>query len=187
MDAYFGRSEPGLPEYMNELTALHYHIGSVLLEHDGDWQRAATALEPAWRGAEPELRAALLLGFAWSSRNATIADTDTPAGLYAADLHRYAVEFTDGVEAFHGERFPLLPLPGPAGVLASSVAFDREDADISLRTALLLAAADGPNVFEGGDPAPGSLHIPTGPHPTNPDAPATVVMCFPLPDEAFPD
>ncbi|WP_069162940.1 hypothetical protein [Nocardia altamirensis] len=184
MNAFFGRSEPGLAAHVDALTALHYRIGSVLLDHDGQWQTAAADLEPDWNTAEPEYRAALLLGFAWSSRTSILTEDESPAGLYAAELHGYSREFSGTVNDFHGEQYPLLPYPGPAGALAASIAFDRDDTDISLQTALLLASADGPNVFQGGDPAPGCLHIPTGPHPTDPHAPIT--LSFPLPDDAFP-
>ncbi|WP_280454183.1 hypothetical protein [Nocardia brasiliensis] len=186
MDAFFGRTEPGLAAQVDALTTLHYRIGSVLLDHNGRWEPAAAELQTDWNTTEPENRAALLLGFAWSSRTATLAEDDSPAGLYAAELQHHAREFTGTVNDFHGFGFPLLPYPGRPGALASSIAFDREDTDISLQTALLLATADGPNVFQGGDPAPGCLHIPTGPHPTDPDAPTTFVLAFPLPDDAFP-
>lgn len=42
----------------------------------GEWRRAAadTELVQGWAAVEPEVRSALLLAFAWSSRAATIAE-----------------------------------------------------------------------------------------------------------------
>ncbi|MFE3002710.1 hypothetical protein ACFXG4_48090 [Nocardia sp. NPDC059246] len=182
MIGFYGRTEPGLEEIVQALFALQYRIGSLLHDVEHDWRAAAEhpGMQHDWAQAEPELRAALLLGFAWSSRNATLPHADSPAGLYAADLHRHAREHSGDHHSFHGPGFPLLPYPGPAGALASSVAFDREDLDISLDTALLLATTDGPTALHGGRPAPGALHIPTGlPNPSNPTTPATLVMHFP--------
>ncbi|WP_170198492.1 hypothetical protein, partial [Streptomyces chryseus] len=88
--------------------------------------------------AEPETRACLLLNFAWHSREHDVAPSEDHAGEYAANLHRYAADFAGDSEAFHGPRFPAMPLPGQAGPLASSLAFDRDDCDISLKTMLLL-------------------------------------------------
>ncbi|MBF6333477.1 hypothetical protein [Nocardia transvalensis] len=181
MDDFFGRDEDGLAELVNELFAIHYRIGSILLANASDWLRAANnaVLQHDWARTAPQFRAALLLAFSWSSRVATIAAADTAAGLYANDLHRHACEFTGGPNEFHGMKFPLLPYPGPAGILASSLAFDRDDLNISLETALILAAANGPSIHDGGQPVPGALHIPTGPHPTDPHAPRTLVWHFP--------
>ncbi|MFD5223908.1 MULTISPECIES: hypothetical protein [Streptomyces] len=111
-------------------------------EYDGDVQEAAadSDLRRRWAEAEPETRACLLLSFAWHSREHDVTVTDDHGGAYAEDLHQYAAAFEGGSEAFHGPRFPSMPLPGQAGALASSVAFDRDDCDTSLKTVLLLMA-----------------------------------------------
>lgn len=45
---------------------------------------------------------------------------------------------------------------------------------------VVLVAADGPTRRQGGQPAPGAIHIPTGlPNPTDPTTVATLVMHFP--------
>ncbi|MEU7631818.1 hypothetical protein AB0C34_17790 [Nocardia sp. NPDC049220] len=44
MDVFFGRTDLSRGWYVKELTALHYRIGSVLLEHNADRRRAATDL-----------------------------------------------------------------------------------------------------------------------------------------------
>jgi hypothetical protein len=54
----------------------------------------------------------------------------------------YANQAREGdSEAFHGAGFPAPPLPGPAGILASSLGFDRDDVAVSLETALILLSA----------------------------------------------
>ncbi|MGW1675670.1 hypothetical protein [Streptomyces sp. NPDC002324] len=110
--------------------------------HDGDHLQAAadTGLRRHWEEAEPETRAALLLNFAWASRkhDVPLLLGDMGAVQYASDLHEYAATFQGDSEAFHGPRFPAMPLPGQAGALASSVGFDRDDTDVSLVTVLIL-------------------------------------------------
>ncbi|WP_432112568.1 hypothetical protein [Streptomyces sp. YPW6] len=115
-------------------------LRETLETYGGTAERAAIVgtLRRRWADVEPEARAALLLNFAWASREAEMTFADDHAGLYAADFHQYAADFQGGSEAFHGPRFPLMPLPGQAGALASSLGFDREDTDISLKTVLLL-------------------------------------------------
>ncbi|MGW6605472.1 hypothetical protein [Streptomyces sp. NPDC055036] len=102
-------------------------------ERDGHLRRQ-------WANAEPEARAALLLNFAWHSREHQLPPSADWSGEYANDLHRYAAAFEGGAEQFHGREFPAMPLPGKAGALASSLAFDRDDTDVSLGTVLLLMA-----------------------------------------------
>ncbi|NEE30193.1 hypothetical protein G3M53_32680 [Streptomyces sp. SID7982] len=115
-------------------------LRETLETYGGTAERAAIVgtLRRRWADVEPEARAALLLTFAWASREAEMTFADDQAGLYAAEFHRHASEFQGDSEAFHGPRFPSMPLPGQAGTLASSLGFDREDTDISLKTVLLL-------------------------------------------------
>lgn len=102
----------------------------------------------AWRQAEPETRAAILLSLAWGSRGHGIYPGFLPDGTdehgwgLAETFHQYARDFTGTSEEFHGPRFPMMPLPGQAGALASSLAFDQDEDDLetSLRAALLLLA-----------------------------------------------
>lgn len=184
MESYFGRTDPGLQEFVEALTSLHYEVGSALLSCDRDRDRAAAALLDSWRGAEPEFRADLLLTFAWSSRDGTVdPSTDTAASMYAVELHRYAHDFVGDATEFHGARFPWMPLPGQAGSLASSLGFDRDDIEISLAVALLLATARTEDPIVAG-----SFWMPTGPnpnHPKHPDDPRILILRFPQPDEFF--
>lgn len=117
-------------------------LRQALEDHDGDHLQAADdpGLRRRWEEVEPETRAALLLNFAWHSR-----EHDVPLLLgnyaavqYASDLHDYAANFTGDAEAFHGPQFPMMPLPGQAGALASSVGFDRDDTDVALITVMIL-------------------------------------------------
>lgn len=106
----------------------------------------ATAATKAWKAAEPETRAGILLSAAWGARSgAPVVPKGDSADIvsgYVEDFHRYATAFSDdGAEAFHGTGFPAMPLPGQAGALASSLAFDRDDLPISLRVALVLLVA----------------------------------------------
>lgn len=117
-------------------------LNEVLEQYRGDVARAAghKGLLNRWTEAAGETRSALLLNLAWAARTGQLnAGTDT-AGLYAADLHEYARTFEGDSEAFHGTRFPAMPLPAQAGALASSLGFDRDDVEISLKTVLLLLA-----------------------------------------------
>lgn len=101
-------------------------------------------LMDTWSGAAGESRSAVLLGLAWGSRGLPLRSDSVPAVDYAAELHMYANQAgEEDSEAFHGAGFPAPPLPGPAGILASSLGFDRDDVGVSLETALILMAAAG--------------------------------------------
>ncbi|MDX2695940.1 hypothetical protein [Streptomyces ipomoeae] len=117
-------------------------LREAMERHDGDHLQAADdrGLRRRWEEAEPETRAALLLNLAWASREHEVPLLlgDMAAVQYASDLHDYAANFEGDSEAFHGVRFPAMPLPGQAGALASSVGFDRDDTDVSLVTVLIL-------------------------------------------------
>ncbi|HWU07518.1 MAG TPA: hypothetical protein VN520_14245 [Streptomyces sp.] len=123
-----------------QIAGVTLDLRETLETYGGTAERAAIVgtLRRRWAEAEPETRAALLLNFAWASREAEMTFADDHAGLYAANFHQYAANFEGDSEAFHGPRFPSMPLPGQAGALASSLGFDREDTDISLKTVLLL-------------------------------------------------
>lgn len=118
-------------------------LREVLDQYTGDAQRAAAhrGLLRTWTDAAPETRSALLLSLAWTARDNEPGANEDTAGLYARDLHEYARAFESGSEAFHGPHYPAMPLPGQAGALASSLGFDRDDNQISLKTALLLLTA----------------------------------------------
>lgn len=127
-------------------------LRGALDEHGNDVDQAAVDRElfVTWDEAEPESRSALLLNLAWAAREGQLREDDESHGHgYAAELHRYAVEFTGDSEAFHGPRFPAMPLPGQAGALASSLGFDRDDTAISLKSVLLLMAAIPPEPAAG--------------------------------------
>ncbi|MFG2076893.1 hypothetical protein [Nonomuraea maritima] len=119
---------------------LDFH--EVLNDVENDVEQAAQDqdLLRRWSDAAPETRAAILLNMAWLSRDAELGEGDSTAAMYAYELNGYAQQ-VDDQEAFHGERFPATPLPGPAGALATSLGFDRDDTRISLHAALLLHAA----------------------------------------------
>ncbi|MFF7258647.1 hypothetical protein [Streptomyces microflavus] len=114
----------------------------VLEQYKGDHLKAGQhgGLRRRWAEVEPETRSALMLNLAWASREQEVPLLlgDMAAVQYASDLHEYAANFEGDSEAFHGPRFPMMPLPGQAGALASSVGFDRDDTDVSLITALIL-------------------------------------------------
>ncbi|MGW2599506.1 hypothetical protein [Streptomyces klenkii] len=118
-------------------------LREVLEQYRGDAERAAghQGVLRKWTDAAPETRSALLLTTAWTARAGRLDAGEDTAGLYAADLHEYARTFKGDAETFHGPRFPAMPLPAQAGALASSLGFDRDDTEISLKTVLLLLAA----------------------------------------------
>lgn len=108
-------------------------LTEVLEQYAGDVERAAThrGLLRTWTDAAPETRSALLLSLAWGARTGELAAGEDTACVYARDLHTYAHDFQSDSEAFHGPRYPAMPLPGQAGALASSLGFDRDDNEIS--------------------------------------------------------
>lgn len=116
-------------------------LQDALSETDYDAQAAARLSAPlsSWQAAGPETRAAILLNAAWASRARAIDVTAAHPHVagYVADLNGYAAAAPDS-GTFHGPAFPSMPLPGPAGALATSLAFDREDLAISLETAMVL-------------------------------------------------
>jgi hypothetical protein len=101
-----------------------------------------TQMQQGWLIAEPETRAGLLLSLAWRARSAAPLPTATTPEQYASDLQSYASKHTGDIDTFHGSDFPAMPLPGPAGALASSYAFDHGDLDLSVETALILLGVD---------------------------------------------
>jgi hypothetical protein len=124
-----------------QISGLTVELSEAYDRHSDDIDQAAD--DPTvfhnWDQAEGESRAAILLNLAWGARAAQLREDDDSHGHgYAAELHRYAAEFTGDSEQFHGARFPLMPLPGQAGALASSLGFDRDDTAISLKAALIL-------------------------------------------------
>lgn len=125
-----------------QIPALIGELQDALNETGRDPQRA-TLSGPltSWTEAEPESRAAILLNAAWAARDALSVPRppDREAEGYAlalADLAKGSSNFA----THHGPAFPAMPLPGPAGALASSLAFDRDDLAVSLETALILIA-----------------------------------------------
>lgn len=118
-------------------------LTEVLDQYGGNVKRSVghKGLLNKWTDAAPETRSALLLNLGWAAREGRLDASQDTAGLYAADLYEYAKNFDGDSEAFHGKRYPAMPLPGQAGALASSLGFDRDDLEISLKTVLLLLAA----------------------------------------------
>lgn len=119
-------------------------LRDTLDHHRGNVARAArdAGMRRTWADAAPETRSALLLNLAWGARDGQLGDDDeSSAHGYAAELHKYAREHDGDSESFHGKAFPAMPLPGPAGALASSVGFDRDDTDVSLGSVLILMSA----------------------------------------------
>lgn len=109
-----------------------------------------------WAEAEPEVRACILLSAAFGAGRGpapVVPDDMNPyVADYVEDFHRYAAAFsTDQSEAFHGRAFPAMPLPGQAGALASSLAFDRDDLPISVGVALVLLDASRKAAGKPGD------------------------------------
>ncbi|MER7050391.1 hypothetical protein ABT391_36800 [Streptomyces jumonjinensis] len=117
-------------------------LREALERHGGDVARAERDghLLRQWDSAEPEARAGLLLSFAWHSRTHQLPPSEDWGSEYANELHGYAAAFEGASESFHGSGFPAMPLPGKARALASSLAFDRDEPELSLKTALLLMA-----------------------------------------------
>lgn len=114
---------------LNEALGWHGTVESAMTEEE---------LLQDWSAAAGESRAAQLLSLAWSARDGELRAEEDHAGLYAGELHSYAKNFAGHSETFHGAAFPAMPLPGQAGALATSLGFDRDDVEISLKTALLL-------------------------------------------------
>lgn len=109
----------------------------------------AAAADPGllatWSAAAPESRAAILLSYAWGTRgkpHILVGEHGhhSHALGYANDFHAYAGAAPEDTLAFHGRRFPMPHYPGPAGALAASVGFDRDEYAVSLETALILLA-----------------------------------------------
>lgn len=124
------------------VTELHMYLRAALNRWGGPDAAAKDAdLADRWKDAELETRAALLLLLAWRSRHTSTLDESDP--YYAAELNSHARTWTDDEAEFFGDRYPNMPLPGPAGALATSVGFDRDEAEdgTSLTCALVLAAA----------------------------------------------
>lgn len=132
----------GLMDTIMSIPDISISLGKAFAEHQGDVEQTADdiTLLGRWIKAEPESRAAVLMSLAWLSREGDVPDGAGAAALYARDLHRHARDQNGDHEAFFSTRYPAMPLHGQAGALATSVAFDREDTDISLKTALILLA-----------------------------------------------
>jgi len=128
-----------------QVSGIVLDLRGTLDHYSGDVDQAASDREliDTWTDAAGESRAAILLNLAWGSRGLPLRAAGDRAGAdYAAELHMYANQAgAEDSEAFHGAGFPAPRLPGPAGALASSLGFDREDVGISLETALILMAA----------------------------------------------
>jgi hypothetical protein len=125
-----------------QIQDLTYDLSDALQEAGDRADPNTLAEQPdllqTWTDAAPESRAAILLSLAWGSREQPAPTGVGHGASYATDLHGYATAHTTGSEAFHGQGFPAMPLPGQAGALASSLAFDREDTQISLACAMTL-------------------------------------------------
>lgn len=136
----FGGGSPTAADTAMEVPGVLTELDRLLDDHDNlvDQALADDEALDIWTTATPEARSAILLNLAWQTRHADLpagAELST-GGSYAIELHAYAKNFTGDDVTFHGNAFPALPLPGQAGALASSLAFDREDLPISLETAL---------------------------------------------------
>lgn len=148
----FGGGNPAVLDTAMEIPDVLIELGGLLGDHDNIVDQAVADDDALaiWGEASPEARSAILLNLAWQTRTTDLPDgVDlSTGGNYAIALHTYAKTFTGDDLAFHGNGFPALPLPGQAGALASSLAFDREDLPISLETALLflsmVAASEAP-------------------------------------------
>lgn len=128
-----------LPLIVEEMNAALTEASSVAMA------ARLVPLADTWQDTTGEVRSALLLSLAWGSRGHALmlGDGLHPATEgYAADLHDAAEAEPDGgdkgSEKFHGAGYPAMPLPGKAGILASSLGFDRDDAQVSLEVALVL-------------------------------------------------
>ncbi|GGU26484.1 hypothetical protein [Streptomyces violascens] len=118
----------------------------TLAQHGWDIARARdkNRLRDLWAVIEPEVRRHILLLATWPARNTTGSGTDSVAEKYALELAAYAAQWAAEHPNADGASFHLIW--HPAHSLASSLAFDRDDPDVSWATALTLLAY-------GSDPA----------------------------------
>lgn len=143
----------GLMGVAMQIPGVVMDLREVLTEKDGDVEAAANDAEliETWEGAQPESRAAVLLSLAWNARKAEMEPQDSTASMYAEELYGFAREHEEGggdSESFHGAGFPQMPLPGKAGAMCSSIAFDRDDLGCTLLCALLLMKHVPADAFE---------------------------------------
>lgn len=133
---------PDMTTINAEVEAVKGRLFATALRHGGD--PAAAAADPhllsLWTAVEPETRGLLLLAAAQGDR--PVPTSEDSAGYYAASLRTYAHENPGEWQEFIGPHYTRLPVTGPAGALASSLAFDREEHATSLRVLLLLALSD---------------------------------------------
>lgn len=122
-----------------QIPQVSYQVRWALGAHGVDGAATEETTRREWAEAYPESRAAILLSLTWAARDGAMNNEPDPGSLYAAEFQRHArAHPKDDMDGFHGAGFPALPLPGPAGALASSLAYDRDDFAISLKTALVL-------------------------------------------------
>ncbi|MFI7089726.1 hypothetical protein ACIBUR_39855 [Streptomyces anulatus] len=146
----------GRPDALS--TQIHQVVAELLnglARYDGNVAPAAldSSVRFHWQEAEPETRACILLDSAMDHRTEPLSPGSGPAHAYARELHEAAAAFTGDRDDWRGEHWPLMPLPGGAGSLASSLAFDRDDLDVSLEAALTLMTMG----WKQGDAAAGEL------------------------------
>ncbi|MER6548194.1 hypothetical protein [Streptomyces sp. NPDC001250] len=125
-----------------EACSLHEFLTHGLTTFEGDAQQARITFgfPSLWALTSPEVRRYLLLLVAWEARGTTADENQTPstARQYAWAFTQHAAEWAkqhpDGTAAaFCTGRHS-------AYIAAGSLAFDRDDLEVSLDTALLLTA-----------------------------------------------
>jgi hypothetical protein len=119
-------------------------IEGALVNHDGDATRTSErsgGLRELWAALEPEVRRYVLLFATWPVRSTPWPDVDGLAERYAAELARFAAQWAAAHPGAGWAAF--CSAPHSAFSLASSLAFDRDDLDVSWSTAVFLLARSG--------------------------------------------
>ncbi|MFI6469806.1 hypothetical protein ACIBL5_06010 [Streptomyces sp. NPDC050516] len=119
-------------------------IEGALVSHNGDAALASErsgGLRDLWAALEPEVRRYLLLFATWPVRNTSWHGGGSMAERYAAELARFATRWAAKNPGAGWAAF--CSAPHSAFSLASSLAFDRDDLDVSWTTAVLLLARAG--------------------------------------------
>ncbi|WP_424216968.1 hypothetical protein ACN20G_33280 (plasmid) [Streptomyces sp. BI20] len=116
------------------------------------WLRRPSTTEPAldddgagdlsgdsvlWRGLEPEFQADVLMLAAWEARGSVIDTGEDPSIQYA----EFLTDLAAGAGLAGQDEETFLNTSSPAHRVCLSLAFDRPDWAVCMRTALLLARA----------------------------------------------
>ncbi|GHE09203.1 hypothetical protein [Streptomyces alanosinicus] len=133
---------PATDSTEQEARSLHEFLTHGLTTFGGDAQQARITygFSSLWAFSSPEVRRYLLLLVAWEARDTAANDNQYPstAGQYAQAFTQYAAEWARQNPGSTADAF--CTGQHSAYIAAGSLAFDRDDLEVSLETALLLSA-----------------------------------------------